>query len=240
MNEQETFQPDRFLNRTVKEMQPDEQPREKLLNYGAESLSNAELLAILLRTGTRKMNVIQMSKALLEHFGGLRKLAKKQWRDLKVIPGMGNVKAITLEAVFELSRRIEVASLGEQVKIAGPTEAAAYFGPKLRDLTKEVFIVAFLNSNRILTGYKKISSGGSTATIVDPAEVIRQAVMNEASSILLVHNHPSGSKKESRADIQLTKRINEAGKLLGIPVSDHVIIAGDGFTSLKAKALLKI
>ncbi len=237
--EQETFQAEQYLNRTVKEMQPDEQPREKLMNYGGESLSDAELLAILLRTGSQQMNVIQMSHALLNHFDGLRYLSRKNWRDLKIIPGMGKVKALTLEAVFELSRRIQIASLGEQVQISSPQDAVAYFGPKLRDRTKEVFIVAFLNNAKVITGSKQISSGGSTATIVDPAEVIRQAVINEANSILLVHNHPSGDKKESRADIQLTKRINEAGKLLGIPVQDHLIIAGDGFTSFKAKGLIK-
>lgn len=239
MSEQETFEANNFLKRTVKEMQPDEQPREKLMNYGADSLSDAELLAILLRTGSRRMNVIQMSKALLDHFDGLRLMARKNWQSLKVIPGMGNVKALTLEAVFELSRRIQVASLGEQVQITSPNEAVAYFGPKLRDLTKEVFFVAFLNNAKVVMGYKKISSGGSTATIVDPAEVMRQAVMNEANSILLLHNHPSGQNKESKADIQLTVRIAESGKLLGIPVDDHIIIAGDDFTSFRAKGLLK-
>lgn len=238
MSDHETFDANDFLKRTVKEMQPDEQPREKLMNHGGESLSDAELLAILLRTGTRKMNVIQMAQALLDHFGGIRHIARKHWQDMKVIPGMGKVKALTLEAVFELSRRIEVARLGDQVQITSPQDAVGYFGPKLRDLTKEVFIVAFLNNAKIVMGYKKISSGGSTATIVDPAEVMRQAVMNEASSILLVHNHPSGNTKESRADIQLTKRLLEAGKLLGIPVDDHIIIAGDGFTSLKSKGLI--
>jgi len=237
--EEETFEAESFLNRTVKEMQPDEQPREKLMNYGSESLSDAELLAILLRTGSPKMNVIKMSAALLDHFGGLRSLARKDWQDLKVIPGMGNVKGITLEAVFELSRRIQIASLGDQIKITSPQDAAAYFAPKLRDLTKEVFIVGFLNNAKVITGFKEISSGGSTATIVDPAEVIRQAVINEAHTILLVHNHPSGNKKESRADVQLTKRINHSGKLLGIPVADHIIIAGDGYTSFKSKGLIK-
>lgn len=239
MSEQETFEANNFLKRTVKEMQPDEQPREKLMNYGAESLSDAELLAILLRTGSRQMNVIQMSQALLDHFDGLRLLARKNWQAMRVIPGMGKVKALTLEAVFELSRRIQVASLGEQIQITSPQEAVAYFGPKLRDLTKEVFIVAFLNNAKVVMGYRKISSGGSTATIVDPAEVMRQAVMNEANSILLLHNHPSGNNKESKADIQLTKRISESGKLLGIPVDDHIIIAGDGYTSFRAKGLIK-
>lgn len=238
MSEQEKFEADNFIKRTVKEMQPDEQPREKLTNYGAESLSDAELLAILLRTGSRKMNVIQMAQALLDHFDGLRYLARKSWQDLKVIPGMGKVKSLTLEAVFELSRRIQMASLGEQIQITSPGDAVAYFGPKLRDLTKEVFMVAFLNNAKIVTGYKKVSSGGSTATIVDPAEVMRQAVMNEANSILLLHNHPSGNNNESKADIQLTNRIAKSGKLLGIPVDDHIIIAGDGYTSFRAKGLL--
>ncbi|GAA5522560.1 hypothetical protein Asal01_02521 [Fodinibius salicampi] len=238
MPDQEQFEAENFLKRTVKEMSPDEQPREKLMNYGGESLSDAELLAILLRTGSQKMNVIQMAQALLDHFDGLRYLARKSWQDLKVIPGMGKVKSLTLEAVFELSRRIQMASLGEQVQITSPEDAVSYFGPKLRDLTKEVFIVAFLNNAKIVMGYKKISSGGSTATIVDPAEVMRQAVMNEANSILLLHNHPSGQNKESKADIQLTKRIAKSGKLLGIPVDDHIIIAGDGYTSFRAKGLL--
>lgn len=237
-HDEEVFSADKFRNRTVKEMRPDEQPREKLMNYGGESLSDAELLAILLRTGSRKMNVIEMSQALLDHFDGLRNVARKSWKELKVIPGIAKVKALTLEAVFELSRRIQVASLGDQLQITSPQEAVAYFGPKLRDLTKEVFIVAFLNNAKYLIGYEKISSGGSTATIVDPAEVMRQAVINEAQSILLFHNHPSGQKKESKADINLTKRLVESGKLLGIPVNDHIIIAGDGYTSLRAKGII--
>lgn len=236
--ETEKFEASRFRNRTVKEMRPDEQPREKLTKYGGESLSDAELLAILLRTGSREMNVIQMSQALLDHFDGLRNVARKGWQDMKVIPGIAKVKALTLEAVFELSRRIQVASLGDQLQITSPQEAVAYFGPKLRDLTKEAFIVAFLNNAKYLTGYQKISSGGSTATIVDPAEVMRQAILNEAQSILLVHNHPSGNRSESKADVRLTERIVESGKLLGIPVNDHIIIAGDSYTSFRAKGLI--
>lgn len=238
MTDQETFEAEDYLKRTVKEMRPDEQPREKLCNYGSESLSDAELLAILLRTGSRSMNVIQTSQALLEHFDGLRNLARKNWQELKVIPGIAKVKALTLEAVFELSRRIQVAGLGDQIQITSPKDAVAYFGPKLRDLTKEVFLVAFLNNAKIVTGYKKISSGGSTSTIVDPAEVMRQAVMNQANSVLLLHNHPSGHNSESKADIQLTKRLVEAGKLLGIPVDDHLIIAGDSYTSFREKGLI--
>lgn len=237
--ETEHFDAQTYSHRTVKEMRPDEQPREKLQRHGSESLSNAELLAILLRTGSRKMNVLQMSRALIDHFDGLRNLARKSWQQLKVVNGMGKVKSITLEAVFELSRRIQIAELGDRIEVRSPEDAAAYFGPRMRDLTKEVFLVAFLNAAKYVIGYHKVSSGGSTATIVDPAEVMRQSVLNEANSIILLHNHPSGNPDASRADLQLTRRIAHSGKLLGIPVDDHIIIAGDTYTSLRAEGKMK-
>ncbi len=234
-SESENF---RLRGKTVKEMLPDEQPREKMMRFGAESLSDAELIAILLRTGSREMNVIETSQAMLEYFDGLRKMSRKNWQQLKIVPGIATVKAITLEAVFELSRRIQVASLGDQIKITSPEDAVAYFSPRLRDLTREVFIVAFLNPAKMLTGFKKISSGGATSTIVDPKDVFHSAILNDAHSILLLHNHPSGNNRESRADIRLTKRITEAGSMLGITVDDHIIIAGDGFTSFRNKGLI--
>lgn len=237
MAEQESFSIEHFHNRTVKDMQPDEQPREKLMRYGADSLSDYELLAILIRTGTKKLNVIETAKALLTQFDGLHNLVRKDWKSLKVIPGIASVKAITLEAAFELARRIQVANLGEEIRITSPEDVNAYFAPKLRHLTKETFLVAFLNNAKILTGFQKISDGGKTATIVDPAEVMRQAVLNEANSIILIHNHPSGNDKASTADIQLTKRLAECGKLLSIPVDDHVIVAGYKFVSLRSEGL---
>lgn len=236
--EQEEFDADKYKGRAVREMHPEEQPREKLLKYGAESLSTAELLAILLRTGSKGMNVVDMSRALLDQFKGLRNLSKKDWQTLKIIPGIAKVKALTLEAVFELTRRIQMESLGDEIKITTPEMAAAYFMPRLRDLKHEEFYVGFLNNSKVLTGYKKISSGGSTATVVEPAEVVRQAILNQANSLLLVHNHPSGFLEASQADIQLTKRLRDAGKLLGIPVIDHIIIAGDGYISLRDKNIL--
>ncbi len=234
----EEFDASKYLGRSVREMNPGEQPREKLLAYGAESLSDAELLAILLRTGTKGLNVIDLSRALLDHFKGLRNLSKQRWQSLKVIPGIADVKAITLEALFELAKRIQVASLGDEIVMNSPELAAAFFMPKLRDLSNEVFYVAFLNNSKVLTGYKKVSSGGSFATVVDPAEVMRQAILNNANSIILAHNHPSGYLKESAADIQLTNRLKKSGQLLNIPVDDHIIIAGDGYVSLRNKNLI--
>ncbi len=237
MNYEESFSVENFHNRTVKEMQPDEQPREKLMRYGADSLSDSELLAILIRTGTRKMNVIDTAKALLDQFGGLHSLVRKDWQALKVIPGIAKVKAITLEAAFELARRLQVAALGEEIQITSPEDVNAYFAPKLRHLTKETFIVAFLDNAKKLTGFSKISSGGKTSTIVDAADVMRQAVLNDANSIILVHNHPSGHNKASNSDIQLTKRLSECGKLFGIPVDDHVIIASYNYVSMRSEGL---
>ncbi|HMB41593.1 MAG TPA: DNA repair protein RadC [Balneolaceae bacterium] len=237
--ETEEFDAAKYQGRSVREMRPDEQPREKLLKYGSDSLSDAELLAILLRTGSRGMNVVDTSRALLDRFRGLRNLSRQDWQALKVIPGIAKVKAITLEAMFELSRRIQVASLGDEIQITSPDMAAAYFRPKLRDLNHEVFYVGFLNNSKVLTGIKKISSGGSRATIVEPAEVLRQAIINKANSILLVHNHPSGYLKESAADVNLTKRISKAGEMVNIPVTDHIIIAGDSYISLKSKKIIK-
>lgn len=233
MKNEESFSVEQYHSRTVKDMLPDEQPREKLVRYGAESLSDAELLAILLRTGTKKLNVIDTARALLGHFDGLHKLLRQEWKSLQVIPGIARVKAITLEAAFELGRRLQVAGPGDEVQITSPDSVNAYFGPRLRHLTKEVFIVAFLNPKKVLTGYHKISSGGQTSTIVEPAEVMKQAILNDAHSVILLHNHPSGNNKASTADIQLTKRLAECGKLLGITVEDHVIIAGYEWISLK-------
>lgn len=233
----ETFSPEDFQNRSVKELRPDEQPREKLIKYGASALSDSELLAILIRTGTKKLNALDTAKLLLDQFGGLHSLIKRQWNELNIIPGIASVKAITLEAAFELSRRIQVADLGDEIQISSPEDVAAFFGPKLRHLRNEVFFVAFLNNKKVMTGFHQVSSGGSTSTIVEPAEVLRHAIINHAHSIILIHNHPSGITEASTADIMLTKRISESGKLIGIRVEDHVIIAGYEFESLRSSRL---
>lgn len=235
----EEFDAARYRGKTVREMLPDEQPREKLQRFGAESLSDAELLAILLRTGSQGLNVVDTSRALLDHFNGLRNLSKQNWQALRVIPGIAKVKAITLEAVFELTRRVQMASLGDRVLITCPEDAAALFRPRLRDLHHEEFHMAFLNNSKEVTGMKKVSSGGSTSTIVDVAEIIRLAVMNHAGAIILAHNHPSGYAKESAADINLTRRVSEAAKLMGISLDDHIIIAGDQYISMRNKNLIR-
>lgn len=228
----------RYPVRVVKDMPIDEQPREKIQRHGVEVLSNAELLAVLLRSGSRSMNVLDTSRLLMEQNGGLHNLAKKSWKDVCSVNGIGAVKAVTIVAAFELGRRLQTASEAEKVFLRSPDDVYAQFGPMMRDLRKEVFMIAFLNSAKKLIGYEKTSVGGQTATIVDPAEVFKQAINNDAHSIILLHNHPSGNASASQADIQLTKRLCEAGRLIGVMVEDHVIIAGYEFVSLRSKGLM--
>ena len=235
----EEFDSEKLSAISVKEMPPDEQPREKLIKYGPDSLSNAELLAILLRTGSKKLNVIETSRALVRHFKGLRMLSRQDWRSLQTIPGVAKVKAITLAAAFELTRRIQLSELGDKIIVTSPADAAAYFIPLLRDQRQEIFMVGFLNHAKVLLGHKVISTGSSNSTVVEPAEVMRSAILNNANSIILAHNHPSGRAMESRADINLTRRISEIGKLMGVPVDDHIIVADDDYVSMRNKGLMR-
>ncbi len=225
--------------RMVRDLSEDEQPRERLMRFGTETLTDAELLAILVRTGSRRMNVIDTCRTILQHFGGLHKLVRKNWRELRVIEGIADVKAITLEAAFELSRRLQSGGgNGKPLFFKTPDDVAGYFGPRLRDLQTEQFLVVFMNAAKAVTGHQVISKGGKTATVVDPSEVMRQAIMNEANSIIIVHNHPSANRRASRADIAITKKLVEAGEMLDIKVDDHIIIAGYDYLSMRIEGLM--
>jgi DNA repair protein RadC len=222
----------------VRDMDPADQPREKLMQHGSAVLSDAELLAILLRTGSVRMNVIDTARLLLDRFDGLANLSRLNWQNMCELDGIGRVKAVTLEAVFELNRRISRNSERLRLPMRSPEEVRDYFGPMLSDLRREVFIVIFLNAARTMTGYRKISEGGSMATIVEPAEVMRQAILNHANSIIVLHNHPSGNRTPSRADISLTRRLVESSRFLGVSLDDHIIIADGGYTSMKMEGYM--
>jgi len=228
---------DRGIN-TVHDLPDDEKPRERLKRYGAESLSDAELLAIVLRSGIRGFNAVDLSRNLIKEYGNLHAISRLKWSDLYKKRGFGIVKALTLEAVFELSRRLAIAPLGERVTLRSPDDVFANFGPRLRDERIEVFVVAFLNAAKCLTGSSIISRGGQTATIAEPSEIYRQALNNDAHSIIVLHNHPSGNLKPSEADIQMTKRLISSGKIIGIPLDDHLIVAGHHYFSFRANDLV--
>lgn len=223
---------------TVKELPIDDRPREKLLLRGPQSLSDAELVAILLRTGKKGKSVLEIARELISSEGNLAMLATKTVDSLQLISGIGKDKAATLAAAFELSRRIlSQPKWVANKKIASPQDVAEIFIPILRDENKEKFIVVCLNSANKIIKFETISIGNLNSSVVHPREVFKVAIDNSSASIILIHNHPSGNPEPSNEDIRITKKIVESGKIMEIPVFDHLIIAGDTYTSFVEKRL---
>ena len=223
----------------VKDLPLDDRPREKLTLRGAQNLSDAELIAILLRTGKKGKSVISVAQQLITTNRNLSVLASKTLWDLMKVDGIGKDKATTLLAAFELSRRIESQSkwLNEK-KVTSPQDVADIFIPLLRDEIKEKFLLVCLNSaNKIIT-YEVVSVGSLNSSVVHPREVFKAALDHNSASIILLHNHPSGNPEPSNEDIAITKKIVESGKILDIPVFDHIIIAGNVFTSFVERRLI--
>jgi DNA repair protein RadC len=226
-------------NYTVKELPLDDRPREKLLMRGAQNLTDAELIAILLRTGKKGTSVLEISRELIKSDGNLAVLATKTVDSLQKVSGIGKDKAATLAAAFELSRRI----LSQQKwlsnkKVTSPQEIADIFIPLLRDDNKEKFIVVCLNSSNKIIKHETISIGNLNSSVVHPREIFKVAIDCASASIILIHNHPSGNPEPSNEDIRITKKIVESGKILDIPVFDHLIIAGETYTSFVEKRLI--
>ncbi len=224
---------------TVKELPPDDRPREKLILKGAQNLSDAELIAILLRTGKQGKSVIEIARELISNEGNLSMIAGKTVDSLQKVSGIGKDKAATLAAAFELSRRILSQSKWlSNKKVTSPQEIADIFIPILRDENKEKFIVVCLNSANKIIKYETISIGNLNSSIVHPREIFKVAIDCSSASIILIHNHPSGNPEPSNEDISITKKIVESGKIMDIPVFDHLIIAGESYTSFVEKRLI--
>jgi DNA repair protein RadC len=206
---------------------------------GAHNLTDAELIAILLRTGKKGKSVIQISQELIIQYGNIAVLSSKSLNILTDIPGIGKNKAATLMAAFELSRRIQIQSkwMSDQ-KITSPQDVADIFIPLLRDEVKEKFLIVCLNSANKIIRYEVISIGSLNSSVVHPREVFKAAIDNNSASIILIHNHPSGNPEPSNEDISITKKIVESGKIMDIPVFDHIIIAGNKYTSFVEKRLI--
>jgi DNA repair protein RadC len=224
---------------TVKDMPIDDRPREKLLLRGAHNLSDAELVAILLRTGKKGKSVLEIAREIISSEGNLAMLATRTVDSLKKVDGIGNDKAATLAAAFELSRRILSQSKWFfKMKITSPQDIAEIFIPILRDEVKEKFIVVCLNSANRIIKYETISIGNLNSSVIHPQEIFKVAIDNPSASIILIHNHPSGNPEPSNEDIRITQKIVESGKILDIPVFDHLIIAGETYTSFVEKRLI--
>ncbi|MBL0343577.1 MAG: DNA repair protein RadC [Bacteroidetes bacterium] len=209
-----------------------DRPREKMINQGRHTLTDSELLAILLRSGSGSESAVELSRRILQSVqNDLTRLSRLTVNELSKFKGMGNVKSITIIAALELGRRRRLAEGTKNTKISSSTDAAELFLPDLSDLLYEEFWILLLNRANHIISKIQISKGGVTGTVVDPKLIFKAAVESTASGIILFHNHPSGNKQPSDADISLTKKLREAGNLLDIQVLDHIIIAGNSFYS---------
>jgi len=215
-----------------------ERPREKLMKYGVGSLSDAELLAILIRSGTGKITAVDLAKKILTDFRSLDAMVSKTVADFKNFKGVGNTKAISLIAAFEIGRRAAVSKEKGKVKLISPVDVANLFLPLMRDLQQEVFKVLMLDSANHLINEVEITRGTLNSSLVHPREVFKAAIAEPAAAIILMHNHPSGNAEPSSEDIQITRQLIEASKIIGIPVHDHIILAGNSFTSFAEKGIL--
>ncbi|MDD4200289.1 MAG: DNA repair protein RadC [Eubacteriales bacterium] len=216
-----------------------EKPREKMMKYGADSLSTAEVLAIILRTGTRKKSAVELAVELLSlDKRGLRYLAECSPEELKKIHGLGNAKICELMAAMELGRRLACLPAEERPQIKCSDDIAELFMERLRYKKKEYFKCLLINARGEIIEESDISIGDLTSSASHPREVFTNAVRRSAGSIAFVHNHPSGDPEPSPSDIQQTKRLCEVGQLLGIPVIDHIIVGDGKYVSMKHLGLM--
>lgn len=227
-----------YNSKKIKDWQEDDRPRERLLKHGPGSLSDSELLAIILRTGTKKMNAKQLGEALLEHFGKFPQLEKSDIADIMKIKGIGEAKAITLSAVFEIARRTKAQPFERNKIVRSPEDISKIYIPKLRNLQTEEFRVILLSAANVIIKDVQVSGGTLNASIVHPREVFKKAISAMAASIILLHNHPSGNPEPSQEDIKITKQLVDAGNLLDIKVIDHIIIAGENYYSFVSNGKL--
>ena len=216
-----------------------EGPRERLERLGPDALRDAELLALLLRTGVRGCDAVAVAEHLLAHHGGLHGLARCGAPELAAAPGVGPAKSATLCASLELGRRLASGRLRAGTPIRTPEDVHRHFHPSLRHLAQERFLVLLLDGRHRLMRHEVVSQGTLTASLGHPREVFRPALRQAAAALVLVHNHPSGDPTPSAEDREVTTRLARAGEILGIRVLDHVVVAERGYCSLREEGLLE-
>lgn len=221
----------------IREMQPDERPRERLRNTGPASLSNSELLAILLNTGIKGESVTTMSQRLLHDCGGLTGLMRMEYEELSRVRGVGESKASKVKAAFELGRRLAAISGEGKPRIESPEDVVQLLGIEMAALEQEQLRVVLLDTKNHVQSTKMVYQGSVNAASIRTAEVFRDAVRHNAVGIILVHNHPSGDPTPSAADVSVTMDLVKAGEVLDIKVLDHLVIGQGRHTSLKRLGL---
>ena len=226
-------------NIRVNDIPLNERPVEKLLQFGVESLSNEELLAILLRTGTKGENVIALSKRLLIELDGLDGLLNVSFEEASKIKGIKKVKACQIIAMMELFNRFKtLKSQKENLKISSPKDVSTLLINEMSNFKQEVFKLILLNTKNIIIGTKDVFKGTLNSSIVHPREVFKEAVQRGSANIIVCHNHPSGDPNPSKEDIDITLRLKDCGNIMGIGLLDHIIIGNNKYVSLKEKGII--
>lgn len=226
-------------NIRVNDIPLNERPMEKLLQFGVESLSNEELLAILLRTGTKGENVIALSRRLLIELDGLDGLLNVSFEEASKIKGIKKVKACQIISMMELVNRIRtLKSKKENFKISSPKDVSSLLINEMSNLKQEVFKLILLNTKNVVIGTKDVFKGTLNSSIVHPREVFKEAIQRGSANIIVCHNHPSGDPTPSKEDIDITLRLKECGKIMGIGLLDHIIIGNNKYVSLKEKGII--
>ncbi|MHB8917806.1 MAG: RadC family protein [Desulfocucumaceae bacterium] len=222
----------------IKDMPADQRPRERLIREGARVLSDPELLAVILRTGSSNKSAVELATEVVSHFSGLKNLVAAGVEELSTIKGMGPVKAAQLKAALEIGRRLASVSESERPTVRGPEDAAAVVMEEMRHLDREHFCALLLNTKHQVVAKETISIGTLNTSVVHPRELFKTAIKRSASAVILVHNHPSGDPTPSREDRDITRRLQEAGSIIGIEVLDHIIIGDNKFVSFKDKGMI--
>jgi DNA repair protein RadC len=229
---------------TVRDLPKSERPRERLREFGPSSLSEQELLAIILGSGTQGESVIVKSQKLLSRFGSLKKVVEASIEELQEENGIGPARATQLLACFEIARRVNKSLLIEEQEgkssqaITSPDEIVGLIRSKISDFSKEQFLVISLDTRNRPLGINNVSVGTLTASLVHPRETFECAIRKHAASIIVSHNHPSGDEEPSEEDIKITQRLKEAGKIMGIELLDHIVVTKGGYCSMKEKGMV--
>jgi DNA repair protein RadC len=217
---------------SIKNWAADDRPREKLFSKGANVLSNSELIAILINNGSHGRSAVELAQEILKLGNdNLQELGKLSLKDFQKIKGIGVAKAISIAAALELGRRRQASVALEKTVVRSSADIATFLQAKIKDFAYEVFAVVFLNRANKINHFEIISQGGITGTVADPRIILKKALEEDATSIVLSHNHPSGNLKPSRADEELTNKIKEAARYFDINVVDHIIVSEEGYYS---------
>ena len=223
---------------TVRDLPRQERPRERLQKFGPEALSAQELLALVIGRGIPNKSVMNIAQELLAKFGNVKAIGQATIEELSQIKGIGLAKAAQIKACFELGKRENLEPELKNFDVKNPEGVVKAIRASIQDKAKEHFKLILLNPRNKIIGISTISIGTLNASLVHPREVFKDAIVHSAASVVLAHNHPSGDPEPSEDDIAITKRLIEAGKILGIEVMDHIIIAKNGFFSFKEKGLI--